>query len=328
MKQANSDWQKIISQYNFPDSWQSIWQLVNSIIPLLAIWVLMYYSLSWSYWITLALAVPASGFMVRVFIIFHDCGHKSFFKKAKWNEWVGFITGLFTFTPYQKWSRSHNKHHETVGNLDKRGTGDILTLTLEEYKDSSKGRKLFYRLYRHPVIMLGIGAPYIFILQNRFFAKQVKPGEKRNVVITNLALAAIITGLSLIIGFKSFVLIQLPILYFSAIAGTWLFYVQHQYSDVHWYRTGNWNYLDVALKGSSFYKLPRILQWFTGNIGFHHIHHLGSKIPNYKLAKCHNASTIFTSIEPISLKSSLKTLKLRLWDEAQNRIVSFKQAGE
>ncbi len=325
--QDTTNWRSVVKQYNFPDPKQSIWQLVNSVVPFIGIWILMVYSLEWSYWITLALSVLAAGFMVRIFIIFHDCGHKSFFKSPKWNEWIGFFTGLFTFTPYHKWHRSHNKHHATVGNLDKRGTGDVTTMTVEEYQASSKGKQLFYRLYRHPIIMLGIGAPYIFLLQNRWYPKNAQPREKRNVWITTITLVVIITGISLWVGFKTFVLIQLPTFYLSAIGGIWLFYFQHQYEDVHWYRTGDWKYETVALHGSSFYKLPRVLQWFSGNIGFHHVHHLSARIPNYKLERAHRENPLFQTVNPMSLRKSLESLKLRLWDEKNNKLISFKEAA-
>ena len=318
-----SDWRKVVAKYNFPDNQKSIWQLINSIVPFIGIWILMYYSLQWSYWITLGLSILASGFMVRIFIIFHDCGHKSFFKSAKWNEGVGFVTGLFSFTPYHKWHRSHNKHHATVGNLDKRGTGDVMTLTVREFEQSSKGKKLFYKLYRHPLIMLGIGAPYLFILQNRFYPKKGLKREKINVIVTNLTLLVLMTGLGLLVGFKELFLIEFPIIVISSIAGTWLFYVQHQYEGVRWYRNEHWEFEEIALYGSSFYKLPRIIQWFTGNIGFHHVHHLGSKIPNYKLQKCHQENEIFQKVKPVTLRDSMKSLKLRLWDEEVGELVGF-----
>lgn len=322
-KQHKTNWRKVVSNYNFPDNKKSIWQIINSVVPLLGLWVLMYFSLDWSYWITLALSIPAAGFMIRIFIIFHDCGHKSFFKTAKWNERVGFFLGLFSFTPYHKWHRSHNKHHATVGNLDKRGTGDVMTMTVDEYKQSSRGRKLFYRLYRNPLIMLGIGAPYIFLLQNRWFPKGVQLREKRNVMLTNVVLAVLITGLGFLIGFKEFVLVQLPIFYLSSIGGIWLFYFQHQFDGVHWYRGSEWKYETVAIHGSSFYKLPRVLQWFTGNIGFHHVHHLSAKIPNYKLEQAHRENPLFTSVEPMTFWKSIKSLNLRLWDEEEQKLVSF-----
>ena len=323
MQGKERGWRDVVAKYNFPDNKQSIWQLVNSIVPFIGFWILMYYSLEWSYWITLALMIPASGFMVRIFIIFHDCGHKSFFKSAKWNERVGFFTGLFTLTPYHKWHRSHNKHHATVGNLDKRGVGDVMTMTVKEYEAASKGRRLFYRLYRNPIIMLVIGGPYIFFLQNRWYPKGVQAREKRNVWITNFVVAAIITGMSLLIGFKAFFLIEFPLILIASIVGTWLFYVQHQFEDVHWFRKDEWEFETIALSGSSFYKLPRVLQWFSGNIGFHHVHHLGSKIPNYKLEKCHRENEIFSQVKPLTLSASRKSLNLRLWDEDAGKIVGF-----
>lgn len=321
---AGTSWQDVVVKYNFPDKGKSIWQLINSVVPFLALWVLMYFSLSISYWLTLALAIPASGFMVRIFIIFHDCGHRSFFKSKRANEITGFFLGLPTFTGYRKWQRSHNTHHATVGNLDKRGVGDVITMTREEFKNAGRGRKLFYRLYRHPILMLGIGGPYIFLLQNRWFSKHSDRREKMNILFTSFVLAIIITGISLLIGFKSFLLVHMPVLYISTVIGTWLFYVQHQFEGVHWYRNKNWKYNEVALNGSSFYKLPSLIQWFTGNIGFHHVHHLSPMIPNYKLQECHQDNELFSRIKPLSMISSLKSLKLRLWDEKAGKLVSFK----
>ena len=318
-------WMQVVTKYNYPDRWRSIWQLVNSIVPLLVILVLMYFSLEISYWITLALAIPASGFMVRVFIIFHDCGHRAFFKSPLANRIVGFFTGLFSFTGFLKWQRSHNAHHATVGNLDKRGIGDVITMTKEEYENASRGRRLFYRMYRHPILMLGIGAPYLFILQNRLFSKHSDRKEKINILLTSVVLAASITGICILIGIKAYVLIYIPILYISAILGTWLFYMQHQFEGVHWYRSEDWNYQEVALNGSSYYKLPRILQWFTGNIGFHHIHHLSPRIPNYKLEECHRDNALFADIKPINLVQSLKSMRLRLWDEEDQKLIGFKE---
>jgi acyl-lipid omega-6 desaturase (Delta-12 desaturase) len=322
------DWKVIVSKYNYPDTKRSIWQLINSIVPFFGIWTIMYLTIDNSYWITLGLAFLAAGFMVRIFIIFHDCGHKSFFKSSGWNEAVGFFTGLFTFNPYYKWQLSHNKHHATVGNLDKRGTGDVMTMTVGEFKMATKGRKLFYRIYRNPVVMFGVAAPLIFLLQNRFFSKDASSREKRNVLWTNLAVVIIITSISMIISFKTFLLIQLPILYIASVWGVWLFYVQHQYVRVHWYRNEEWDYKTVALMGSSYYKLPKLLQWFSGNIGFHHIHHLSSRIPNYKLARCHAENKMFRSILPLTFRESLKSLKMKLWDEKSQRLVSFTEASQ
>ncbi len=325
-KSGEPGWRAIVAKYNFPDLSKSIWQLVDSLGPLVIIWILMYFSLSVSYWITLALAIPAAGFMVRVFIIFHDCGHKSFFKSPRWNEWIGFFTGLLTFTAYHSWHRSHNKHHATVGNLDKRGVGDVLTMTITEYKAAPWGKRVFYRIYRNPVVMFLIAAPIIFIVQNRVFTKNLQAREKWNIVWTNIAIIILFGGVGLLIGFKTLIMIQLPVYYLAAVWGVWLFYVQHQYNDVHWYRDDEWEYENVALNGSSFYKLPRLLQWFSGHIGFHHVHHLSARIPNYKLEKCHRENALFVNIKPVTFAQSFRSLRLRLWDENANRLVSFTEA--
>lgn len=322
----DSGWRAIVSKYNFPDTRRSIRQLIDSVLPLIVIWILMYFSLKVSYWITLALAIPAAGFMVRIFIIFHDCGHKSFFKSAKANERIGFILGLFTFSAYHPWHRSHNKHHATVGNLDKRGIGDVLTMTTVEYHAASTRSKLFYRIYRNPLVMFLIAAPLIFIVQNRVFSRKAQTREKWNIVWTDLALLVIITGIGLLIGFKNLLLIQAPVFYFASIWGVWLFYVQHQYIRVTWYRNQDWEYETVALNGSSFYKLPRLLQWFSGHIGYHHVHHLSSRIPNYKLEQCHRENDLFKNIRPLTFPESLKSLGLKLWDEKAQKLVSFHDA--
>jgi omega-6 fatty acid desaturase (delta-12 desaturase) len=324
---SEAGWRAVVSQYNFPDRKRSVWQLIDSIVPFFGLWVLMYFSIGISYLITLALAVPAAGFMVRIFIIFHDCGHKSFFKEPRWNERVGFVVGLFTFSAYHPWHRSHNKHHATVGNLDKRGIGDVLTMTVKEYKTAPTGKKMFYRIYRNPVVMFLIAAPLIFIVQNRVFTHKIQKREKWNIVWTNLAVLLLVTGIGLLIGFTTLLLIQGPVFYMAAIWGVWLFYVQHQYNMVNWYRDKDWDYETVALNGCSFYKLPRLLQWFSGHIGFHHVHHLSSRIPNYKLEQCHNENNLFKDVKPLTFIQSLGSLKLRLWDEDARRLVSFREAN-
>jgi len=319
-------WKEVIAKYNFPDVKRSIWQLIDSVVPFIGIWILMYYSIRVSYWLTLALAFPAAGFMVRIFIIFHDCGHRSFFKSARWNHRIGVFTGLFSLTPYHKWHIGHSQHHATVGNLDKRGTGDVLTMTVDEYLKASKRKRIFYRIYRNPLVMIALAPPIIFIVQNRLFSGSESTRVKWNVIWTNLILVVIIGAISLVIGFKSFVLVHLPILYISSVWGVWLFYVQHQFHEVHWYHDNEWKYETVALYGCSFYKLPAILQWFSGHIGFHHVHHLSSRIPNYKLEQCHKENPIFAGIKPMTLASSLKSLRLRVWDESTKRLLSFTQA--
>ncbi|MBN1820682.1 MAG: fatty acid desaturase [Prolixibacteraceae bacterium] len=323
MNQSEKDFQKNLMTYSNPSLWKSIWQISNSFIPYLGLWVLIIYSLSISYWITAGLILLAAGFLVRLFIIFHDCGHGSFFKSKKANRIVGSIFGILAFTPYDKWHNQHMKHHATVGNLDKRGVGDVWTMTKEEFEKSDKKTRIKYKIYRNPFIMFGLGPIAVFLVTNRFTYKWMTKKEKRNIWLTNLMLLLIFTGMGLTIGFFTFLILQLLILFIAGIAGFWLFYLQHQYEDVSWYRQEEWDFITVALEGSSYIKFPKILQWFSGNIGFHHIHHMNARIPNYNLQKCYKEFPIFKKIKPITFLSSLKTLKFRLWDEDQQKLVGY-----
>lgn len=238
---------------------------------------------------------------------------------------VGAVFGMLAFTPYYKWHSMHLKHHATVGNLDRRGVGDVWTLTKDEFKNSSKGKRLYYKMYRHPVFMFGIGPLFLFLIQNRLTKNWMNTKEKRNVHFTNLALLLYITGMSFAIGFWPFIILQLAVLYLSGIAGLWLFYLQHQYEDVAWYRNKEWKFNQVALAGSSFVKFPKVLQWFSANIGFHHIHHFNAHIPNYNLEKCHRENDIFQQVKPVTFLISMKSLKLRLWDEKLQKLVAYKR---
>jgi omega-6 fatty acid desaturase (delta-12 desaturase) len=322
-------WREIIVKYAQPNLRSSFWQITNTLIPYLGLLFLMYLSLEVSYFLTLFLSVFAAGFMVRLFIIFHDCGHGSFFKSTKLSDVVGIILGILTFTPYYKWHRAHKIHHATVGNLDKRGTGDVWVLTVDEFQTFKKWKRRFYRVYRNPLIMFIIGSPLIFLVLNRLTNRHLNKKEKLNVYFTNFVLLLMLVLMHFTIGIKAYLMIQLPVIFIGSVMGVWLFYVQHQFEGVHWYRQEEWDYKTVALQGSSFYKLPKILQWFSGNIGFHHIHHLSPKIPNYKLAKCHKENTLFSEISPLTLWTSIKSLKLRLWNERSRKLISFRelQAG-
>lgn len=320
-----SNWTSITRLYAQPNLVRSWWQVINSFVPYLLLWGLMVYSLKYSYWLTLALSIIAAGFLVRIFIIFHDCGHKSFFKSKRLNNIVGIIAGGFALTPYHKWHYEHLVHHRTVGNLDKRGTGDVMIYTVEEFKNSSKKKQLFYRLYRNPVIMMLIVPLFLFTIVNRFPNKKLTKRINVYVHLTTLVLIIFITIISLLIGFKTFILIQIPVLFFASNFGVWLFYVQHQYKDVVWERTDKWDYRTIAMDGASYLKYPKILQWFSGNIGFHHIHHLSPKIPNYNLEKCLLENKIFQK-EYLTFLSSFQCLKYKLWDEEKHKVVSFKEA--
>ncbi|RLD79923.1 MAG: fatty acid desaturase [Bacteroidetes bacterium] len=320
-----ANWTTIISQYLKPSPLRSWWQLINSFVPYFGLLVAMYYSMEVSYWLTLALSIPAAGFLVRIFIIFHDCGHGSFFKTEMANRITGIITGMMVFTPYHRWHYEHQVHHKTVGNLDKRGVGDVMTMTVEEYKDSTPKQQSYYRWYRNPVMLLLIVPFFLFTFLFRLHGTNQTNKMHLQTHLTTLTLILLIVLISYFIGFWTFVLIQVPILLIASIAGVWMFYVQHQFEDVIWERSENWDYKTMAMEGSSYYKLPRILQFFTGNIGFHHIHHLGPKIPNYYLEKCHKENPIFQK-EPLTFWKSFSSVRYRLWDETKHKLVSFKEA--
>ncbi|MDP2336905.1 MAG: fatty acid desaturase [Bacteroidota bacterium] len=315
---------KNIEKYQNPSLRNSIWQIINSFIPYVALWFLIVYSLSVSYGLTAFLILVAAGFLVRLFIIFHDCGHGSYFKSPKANRMVGMFFGILAFTPYDKWHNQHLRHHGSVGNLDKRGVGDVWIMTKDKYLAGDKWGRLKYRLYRNPFVMFGLGSLYVFLIQNRIIQKGMTRKEKTNIWVTNIALLLIFLGMGATIGFTTFLIVQLLILWIAAISGLWLFYLQHQYEDVAWFRNKDWNYRTVALKGSSFVKFPKLLQWFSGNIGFHHIHHLNARIPNYYLSKCYREIPVFNEVKPVTFMMSLRSLKLRLWDEQIQKMVAFR----
>jgi len=322
---ANSSWINIVTRYNHPNPLKSWVQFISNLLLYSFVWFLMYESLSISRWITLGLSLPAAGMLVRLFIIYHDCGHGSFFKSKKLRDALGLFIGILTLTPYYSWSHSHQVHHNTTGNLDKRGTGDVWTMTVDEYRNSSLWQKIQYRLYRNPVTMFGIGPLFVFLIGNRFTKKYMDKKGRMGVYVTNAGIAIIMIGMSLLIGLKNFLFIQFPITYISGMFGFWLFYVQHQFDPSYWTRTEGWDYKRVALEGSSYYKLPRILQYFSGNIGFHHVHHLSPLIPNYNLAKCHRENDIFKDIKPLKFWASFRTLAFRLWNEKSKEMISFRK---
>jgi omega-6 fatty acid desaturase (delta-12 desaturase) len=316
-------WKKVVAKYQQPSRWRSTWQITNSLVPYAALWYLIYLSLAVSWWIAMPLAILAGGFLVRLFIIHHDCGHGSFFKSRTANDIWGFITGVLTFTPYQLWRWEHAVHHSASGDLDRRGLGSVWTLTVQEYLEASRWKRFAYRLARNPFVFLVIAPFFLFVIRQRFSSKGASRRERHSVYWTNLAILAVAAGLSLVFGLKAYLVIQLTMATVAGTAGVWLFYVQHQFEGVYWQRHEKWDYLSAALHGSSFYKLPKILQWFSGNIGFHHIHHLSPRIPNYNLERCHNAEPLFQTVPSITLFSSFKSLTFRLWDEKRHRLVGF-----
>jgi omega-6 fatty acid desaturase (delta-12 desaturase) len=323
-KRDTSAWKAIVRQYQEPSLWRAVWQLVNTLGPYALLWYLMHRTLGWSSWLTVAFAILAGLFLIRIFIIFHDCGHGSFFKSRLANDIVGFITGVLTFTPYYHWRWEHSIHHASAGALDRRGTGDVWTMTVAEYLQSTRWKRFAYRIARNPIVLFGIAPIFLFVIQQRFCASHAHPRERWSVRWMNLAILGVAAALSWAFGIVPYILIQLTIIMVGGGLGIWMFYVQHQFEDVYWERGDNWDFTAAALEGSSFYKLPKVLQWFSGNIGFHHIHHLSPRIPNYNLERCHKADPLFQEVKPITFFSSLKSLTFRLFDEQRAKLISFR----
>jgi omega-6 fatty acid desaturase (delta-12 desaturase) len=320
-----TEWRAIVARFQEPSLPRATWQLVNTLGGFVLLWVLMYWSLTVSLWLTGALAVLAGGLLVRVFIIFHDCGHGSFFASRAANDAVGFICGLLTFTPYHHWRWEHSLHHATSGDLDRRGVGDIWTMTVREYLAASRWRRLAYRLARNPFVLFLLAPAPLFLIRERFPSAKARRQERRSVWLMNAAIAVMVATLAWLFGWETYLLIQLTISVVGGAIGVWLFYVQHQFDDVYWERGEEWDYTEAALKGSSFYRLPMVLQWFSGNIGFHHIHHLSPRIPNYNLERCHRSHPVFREVKPLTLRRSLGSINLHLWDERGRKLVSFRE---
>ena len=315
--------QKDISQFQQSTRLKSIWQIVNSIVPYAALWYLAYEALQISFWLVLPVTILASGFLIRIFIIFHDCGHGSFFRSKKANDFWGIVTGVITFSPYYYWRANHARHHATSANLDKRGQGDVWMMTVREYMEAPFKLRLQYRTYRNPLVMFLLGPLFILLITHRLIRRGANKTERRNVHVTNFSIVLIGIGVSLLIGFKAYIIIQSLILYVGFITGIWLFYVQHQFEDVYWARDGEWDFVDASLDGGSFYRLPAVLRWFSGSIGYHHIHHLNPRVPNYQLDQCQKGVAGLDGARSVGFFASLKSLNYRLWDEENGAMVGF-----
>ncbi len=307
---------------------QSSWQLLNTLIPYVALVSLMAWTAPRAWWLSLLIAVPAGALLVRIFVLFHDCAHGSFFRSSWANHFWGVVLGLATFTPFGEWRYSHVLHHASAGDLDRRGTGDIWTLTIQEYLEASRWKRFSYRLARNPFVLFVVAPLVVFLGEYRFPRRGAAKRERMSVYWTNAAIIAIVAAASLTIGFKTYLLVQLPVLMVAGLVGVWLFYVQHQFEGVYWKRGKDWDFEAAALKGSSFYDLPGLLQWFSGSIGFHHVHHLSPAIPNYNLEKCHRELPMFQKVKTLTLVSSMKSLTLRLWDEQRGKLVSYRRLRE
>lgn len=315
-----------VAKYAQPDFRKALGQIANTFLPYFGLWALMILTAAYGLpaWTTLLLAVPAAGFLVRIFILFHDCCHGAFFASRTANRILGYIAGILTFTAYEDWKRTHVIHHAAAGNLDRRGTGDIWTLTVDEYLAASRPKRLAYRSFRNPLLLFSIIPWALFLVLQRFPGPGARKRERNSVIYTNLAIAALMLVMGLTLGFQDYLLIQLPILMMAASAGMWLFYVQHQYEDVYWARSQSWDLTSSGLEGSSYYKLPKVLQWIVGNIGLHHIHHVRANIPNYNLQRCYDEVPALQRVTPLTIRKSLKSLCLNLWDEQKQKLVSFR----
>jgi omega-6 fatty acid desaturase (delta-12 desaturase) len=318
-------WTQILASYRKPRHGRGIAELAIRALPLVALWMAAWFTFWLGYaWASPLIAIPAAGFLVRLFMIQHDCGHGAFFSHRQANDWVGRVIGVLTLTPYDFWRRTHAIHHASAGNLDRRGIGAVHTLTVREYRALSRWGRLKYRLYRHPLVMFGVGPAYLFLLQHRLPVGLMRNGWQpwASTMATNLAIALIVAILVWFIGIKAFLMVHLPIMLLAATAGVWLFYVQHQFEHTAWTRNGEWSLHDAALHGSSHYDLPAFLRWFTANIGVHHVHHLCSRIPYYRLPRVLRDHPELRDIGRLTLRESLRCVRLALWDERQNRLMS------
>jgi acyl-lipid omega-6 desaturase (Delta-12 desaturase) len=298
-------------------------EILTSVVPYLVLSVLMYVALGYSEVLTLALAIPTAGFLVRTFIVFHDCAHGSLLPSKRANAYVGRILGLFVLSPFQRWRHDHAIHHATSGDLERRGVGDILTLTVSEYRSRSGRGRLGYRIVRNPVVMFGLGPIIAMMIGPRIATRAQRPRMRHSVLALDLALLVVIGGLCALIGVGNFLLVWGPAAMLGGSAGIWLFYVQHQFEDAYWQDPTGWTYADAALRGSSYLRLPQPLQFFTGNIGLHHVHHLNARIPNYNLQRAHDENAVFRQVPTLSLWQAMQTVKLKLWDEESGKLVTF-----
>lgn len=321
------DLMRALVSYRDPKPWRSIVELLVTVLLFLILWLLMWLAVGGGYWIGLLLVLPAAGLLVRLFVIQHDCGHRSFFRHPITNDCVGRVIGVITLTPYDSWRHAHASHHASSGNLDRRGIGDIGTLTVDEFRALSRWGQFLYRLYRHPIVMFGVGPAYLFLARHRLPIGMMRSGWQPwvSVMATNAAIALLIAAMAWLVGIGLFLVIHLPTTLLAASIGVWLFYVQHQFELTSWERDADWTFHAAAVQGSSHYDLPAVLRWFTGNIGIHHVHHLSSRIPYYRLPEVLRDNSHLGNVNRITLFESLRAVNLVLWDERKRRLVTFKE---
>jgi omega-6 fatty acid desaturase (delta-12 desaturase) len=325
---ARAEWRDIVARYQQPSVCRSLTQLAVTLLALGGAFVAMHFAMRVTYWLALALSVVAAGFLVRAFIIMHDCGHGSFFRSRRANDLVGFVTGALTLTPYTQWAKDHAIHHATSGRLDKRGYGDIETLTVEEYLALGRLGRIKYRFYRNPAVLLVLGPLWLVLKQRVHTPGSAGRRELLGVHLTNATILLGLAAASLLVGPRAVVAIYAPTVFVAAAAGIWLFYVQHQYEQTYWASGKDWDYATAAVAGSSYYRLPRVLDWMTGSIGFHHVHHLSPRIPNYYLRRAHEENPYFHQAHRLTLRESLHAFSLKLWDEERGRMVGWGEVEE
>ena len=325
-RHTSAYWRDSLSVYARARPLRSCADILTSVVAYLAMSVATYYAIALSPLLALLLAPVTAIFLLRTYIVFHDCSHGSFFASRRANAWLGTLCGLLVLSPFVRWRHDHAVHHATSGDLDKRGVGDLPTLTVSEYLQRSRRGRLSYRIIRNPVMMFGLGPVIAMVIGPRIVARNAPPRMRNSVLRTDLALAVIAGTLVYLIGVADFLLVWAPASLLAGAVGIWLFYVQHQFEDAYWQRADGWSYADAALCGSSFLKLPKPLQFATGNIGYHHIHHLSVRIPNYNLERAHAENPVFHSVPTLSLWDGLRAVRLKLWDERSGRLVTFAEA--
>ena len=319
-------WRESLAPYARPDLRRSVFDIATSVVAYLALTAVMYAALDVSLLLVLVLAVPAAGFLVRTFIVFHDCAHGSFLPWRRANHWLGIACGLLVYSPFHIWRHEHAVHHASAGDLDRRGRGDVETLTVAEWAALSRPKRLAYRTFRNPLVMLGLGPIWALMIAPRLVPGWARARFGRTIIATNIALTVLLVGLCALVGWRAVVVVQLPTAMLAGAIGIWMFYVQHQFEDVYWERKEDWSYAEAALRGSSYLKLPSFLQFFTGNIGLHHVHHLSARIPNYNLQRAHDKNPVFHNVPRLNAWDGVRALKLKLYDEDRGRMVGFREA--
>jgi len=319
-------WRESLAPYAKPDLRRSVFDFATSVLAYLALTAVMYAAVDVSVLLVVVLAVPAAGFLVRTFVVFHDCAHGSFLPWRRANRWLGIACGLLVYSPFHIWRHEHAVHHASAGDLDRRGRGDVETLTVAEWVALSRRKRLAYRTFRNPLVMLGLGPIWALMIEPRLVPRSARARFGRTIIATNIALTALLAGLCALVGWRAVLVVQLPTAMLAGAAGIWMFYVQHQFEDVYWERKADWSYAEAALRGSSYLKLPRLLQFFTGNIGLHHVHHLSARIPNYNLQRAHDENPVFHDVPRLNFWDGVRALQLKLYDEDRGRMVTFRQA--